>query len=94
MPIYALGDVEPDLHLDAYVHPDAVVIGNEAGAVVGAGAVDAYNTHIPARRMVLGVPARIREGYEVPEGAWSTGVDRYVEGAKRYRTELRRLADR
>ncbi|GEL19272.1 gamma carbonic anhydrase family protein [Pseudonocardia asaccharolytica] len=28
MPIYALGDVEPDIHPDAYVHPDAVVIGD------------------------------------------------------------------
>jgi carbonic anhydrase/acetyltransferase-like protein (isoleucine patch superfamily) len=27
MPIYALGDLVPDLHPDAYVHPDAVVIG-------------------------------------------------------------------
>ena len=28
MPIYALGDVEPRIHPDAYVHPDAVVIGD------------------------------------------------------------------
>ena len=28
MPLYALGDVEPDIHPEAYVHPDAVVIGN------------------------------------------------------------------
>ena len=28
MPLYALGDSEPDIHPDAYVHPDAVVIGN------------------------------------------------------------------
>jgi carbonic anhydrase/acetyltransferase-like protein (isoleucine patch superfamily) len=27
MPIYALGDVEPSIHPSAYVHPDAVVIG-------------------------------------------------------------------
>ena len=27
MPIYALGDAVPDIHPDAYVHPDAVVIG-------------------------------------------------------------------
>ncbi|MGI9602551.1 MAG: gamma carbonic anhydrase family protein [Acidimicrobiales bacterium] len=27
MPLYALGDVEPDLHPDAYIHPDAVIIG-------------------------------------------------------------------
>ena len=28
MPIYALGDLEPDIADDAYVHPDAVVIGD------------------------------------------------------------------
>ena len=27
VPIYALGDQVPDIHPDAYVHPDAVVIG-------------------------------------------------------------------
>ncbi len=28
MPIYALGDLEPSIASDAYVHPDAVVIGD------------------------------------------------------------------
>ncbi|MDN5859680.1 MAG: gamma carbonic anhydrase family protein [Pseudonocardia sp.] len=28
MPVYALGDREPAIHPEAYVHPDAVVIGN------------------------------------------------------------------
>ena len=28
MPIYALGDQVPEIHADAYVHPDAVVIGS------------------------------------------------------------------
>lgn len=28
MPIYALGDQEPDIHPEAYVHPDAVLIGS------------------------------------------------------------------
>lgn len=27
MPVYALDDLVPDIHPDAYVHPDAVVIG-------------------------------------------------------------------
>lgn len=34
MPIYALDDLVPDIHPDAYVHPDAVVIG---GVRIGAG---------------------------------------------------------
>jgi carbonic anhydrase/acetyltransferase-like protein (isoleucine patch superfamily) len=28
MPIYALGDLEPDISTEAFVHPDAVVIGD------------------------------------------------------------------
>ena len=28
MPLYALGEVAPTIHPDAFVHPDAVVIGN------------------------------------------------------------------
>ncbi|HEV3213505.1 MAG TPA: gamma carbonic anhydrase family protein [Acidimicrobiales bacterium] len=28
MPLYALGDVSPSIHPEAYVHPDAVVIGD------------------------------------------------------------------
>jgi carbonic anhydrase/acetyltransferase-like protein (isoleucine patch superfamily) len=42
MPIYALGDLEPTIHPDAYVHPDAVLIGDVrigAGATVWPGAV-------------------------------------------------------
>ena len=27
MPIYALGDKEPSIATDAYVHPEAVIIG-------------------------------------------------------------------
>ena len=34
MPVYALGDLEPEIHADAYVHPDAVVIGR---VVIGPG---------------------------------------------------------
>ena len=42
MPIYALGDLEPDIHPDAYVHPQAVLIGQltlGAGSSVWPGAV-------------------------------------------------------
>lgn len=172
MPLYALGDVEPDIHPDAYVHPDAVVIGNVtigaetsiwptavlrgddgaivvgarssvqdgsiihctatqptiigsevtvghnvhiegatigdralvssgsvvlngatvgAGAVVAAGAVVSPNAEVPARRMALGVPARVRAGHEVPEGAFDHAVQSYRRRARRFRAELRRL---
>jgi carbonic anhydrase/acetyltransferase-like protein (isoleucine patch superfamily) len=173
VPLYALGDAEPVIHPDAYVHPDAVVIGTvtigaEAsiwpgavlrgddgrievgprtsvqdgsiihctprhptiigaevtvghnvhiegatvgdralissgsvvlngatvgeGAVVGAGAVVSPNAEVPARRMALGVPARVREGYEVPEGYYDRAVQSYIQRGKRFRAELRRLA--
>lgn len=42
MPVYALGDLAPDIHPDAYVHPDAVLIGAvvlEAEVSVWPGAV-------------------------------------------------------
>ena len=42
MPIYALGDLVPTLHPEAYIHPDAVVIGQVsvgAGSTVWPGAV-------------------------------------------------------
>ena len=42
MPVYALGQTEPRIHQDAYVHPDAVVIGAvviDAGSSVWPGAV-------------------------------------------------------
>jgi carbonic anhydrase/acetyltransferase-like protein (isoleucine patch superfamily) len=172
VPVYALGDSEPDIHPDAYVHPDAVVIGNvtigaEAsvwpsavlrgddgrievgprssvqdgtivhctlwqptiigaevtighnvhiegatigdgalvssgsvvlngavvgeGAVVAAGAVVSPNAQIPPRTMALGVPARVREGHVVPEGATGYAVESYIQRGKRFRAELRRI---
>lgn len=174
MPLYALGDRVPSIHPDAYVHPDAVVIGDvtlgaqasvwptavlrgddgrivvgarssiqdgsiihttavqdtvigddvtvghnvhiEAatigdhalissgsvvlngasigeGAVVAAGAVVSPRAEVPARRMALGVPARLREGFEVPEGMAAHAVAFYVARGKQYRAELRRIED-
>ncbi|GAA1874527.1 gamma carbonic anhydrase family protein [Pseudonocardia ailaonensis] len=173
MAVYALGDLVPDIHPEAYVHPDAVVIGNvtlganasvwptavlrgddgyivvgerssiqdgsiihttarrptlignevtvghnvhiEAatiadhalvssgsvvlngaevgeGAVVAAGAVVSPNFVVPERRMAIGVPARLREGYEVPEGRFAYAVESYVERGRRFRAELRRIS--
>jgi carbonic anhydrase/acetyltransferase-like protein (isoleucine patch superfamily) len=63
----------------------------EEGAILGAGGVVSFNGHIPARRMALGVPAKVREGYEVPEGAWLAVVQKYVENIEVFRGSLRRL---
>ena len=61
------------------------------GAIVAAGAVVSPNAEIPVRAMALGVPARVREGYEVPAGAYAYAVDSYVQRGRRFRSELRRL---
>ena len=173
MPIYALGDLEPTIDDDAYVHPDAIVIGNVTlaagssvwpgavlrgdsgsitigertniqdgtvihctpihptaigartvvghsahiegatigdrcliasgsvvlngssvadGAIVGAGAVVPYDFAVPARAMALGVPARIREGYQAAEDHVEMNVELYYHNAKYFRDSLRRLA--
>ena len=106
MPIYALGDTAPVIHSTAFVHPDAVVIGNvtigaqasvwlhrvviEAGALVGAGAVVPNGTLVPSFAMALGVPARIREN-AVAIGAFAENVDTYVRNGQRFAAELRRV---
>jgi carbonic anhydrase/acetyltransferase-like protein (isoleucine patch superfamily) len=68
---------------------NGAVVG--AGAVVAAGAVVSPKAQIPAGRMALGVPARVREGYQVPAGYTDHPVQSYVQRGRRFRAELRRL---
>ena len=170
--IYALGDLEPTIHPDAYVHPDAVLIGQvelgpdasvwpaavlradnapivvgartsiqdgtvihvapglptvvgegcvighlvhlegctiEDRALVGSGAVVLHKAvvrtealvganalvpggmEVPSRAMALGVPAKVRPDAVHPEIMIDMGMLSYVERAKFYRQELRRL---
>jgi carbonic anhydrase/acetyltransferase-like protein (isoleucine patch superfamily) len=171
VPIYALGQHEPDIDPSAFVHPDAVVIGQvrigpeasvwpcavlrgdhgriEVGArtsvqdgtvihctrdwptIIGAECVVGHNAHLEgcvvADRCLIGsgsitlnrvrvgtgaivaAAALVPEGFEVPPGALVAGVPAtikktavsedfvdeavktYVESARRYRSELRRL---
>jgi carbonic anhydrase/acetyltransferase-like protein (isoleucine patch superfamily) len=61
MAIYALADVEPEIHPDAYVHPDATVIGNVvlgAGASVWPGAV----LRGDSGRIVIGARTSVQDG--------------------------------
>ena len=61
MAIYALGDRVPDIHPDAYVHPDATVIGNVtlgAHASVWPGAVLRGDSD----RIVVGARTSIQDG--------------------------------
>lgn len=171
MPVYALGAAVPEIHPDAYVHPDAVVIGLvrigadasvwptavlrgddghivvgartsvqdgtvvhatgahdtvigaecvvghnahlegctvedgclvgsgsvvlhravvRTGALVGANAVVVNDMEVPRAAMALGVPARLRLDAVTP-GSFADAVDLYVERARRYRRELRRI---
>jgi carbonic anhydrase/acetyltransferase-like protein (isoleucine patch superfamily) len=174
VPIYALGDDEPDIDEAAFVHPDAVVIGRvrigpeasvwpgavlrgdhgriEIGArtsvqdgtvvhcthdwptLIGAECVIGHLAHLEgcvvADRCLVGsgsvtlnrarvgtgaivaAAALIPEGFEVPPGALAAGipatikrtgvpghlaaraVQTYLESARRYRSELRRLEPR
>ena len=172
MAVYALGDLVPDIATDAWVHPDAVVIGAvtlgpgvsvwptavlrgdygriEIGAMsniqdgtiihctdseptlIGEHCIVGHNAHIegarigdgalissgsivlnssvigesaivaagclipprfelPARRMAMGAPAKIREGYEVDPAMLEGNTQKYHDNAMRYRAELRRL---
>lgn len=172
MAVYALGDRTPDIHPTAYVHPDAVVIGNvtlgahasvwptavlradygrivvgeetniQDGTIIHCTAIDdtilgarcvvGHNTHIegatigdgaligsgslvlngstigegaqvaagalipprfelPARRMAMGIPGKIREGFELPEGHFDANAKMYAANADYYRTALRRI---
>src|SRR5919206_1089641 len=61
MAIYALADVEPAIHPDAYVHPDATVIGAvtlDAGASVWPGAV----LRGDSGRIVIGARTSVQDG--------------------------------
>lgn len=172
MAVYALGDLQPDIAPDAWVHPDAVVIGNvtlgpgvsvwpnavlrgdygriEVGemsniqdgtiihctdsepTLIGEHCIVGHNAHIegatigngalissgsivlnssvigesavvaagclipprfelPARRMAMGAPAKVREGYEVDPAMLEGNTQKYHDNAMRYRAELRRL---
>jgi carbonic anhydrase/acetyltransferase-like protein (isoleucine patch superfamily) len=171
VPIYALGPLEPDIHESAFVHPDAVIIGQvrigpeasvwpcavlrgdhgriEVGArtsvqdgtvvhtthdwptLIGADCVVGHNAHlegcviqdgcligsgsvtlnrarigtgaivaaaalvpedfeVPPGALVAGVPAVIKKT-GLPAGRVERSVKSYVESARRYRAELRRL---
>jgi len=99
VPIYALGDVEPEIHPDASVHPDAVVIGNLThtvhikgdNALISSGSMVSLNAEVPDRRMALGAPARMRTDHEVPEGATEDAVQSYIQRSTRFRAGLRLL---
>ncbi|PYE15542.1 carbonic anhydrase/acetyltransferase-like protein (isoleucine patch superfamily) [Williamsia limnetica] len=88
-------------HIEGAVIGDDVLIASGSvvlngsrigtGAIVGAGAVVPFKFEVPERAMALGVPAKIRAGFEVPEGHIEMNVEMYAQNAIYYQTALRRL---
>lgn len=79
---------------DCLIASGSVVLNGSTvgdGAIVGAGAVVPFKFDVPSRRMALGVPARLRDGYEVPEGHIELNCEMYFQNAQHYRTALKRL---
>ncbi len=79
---------------DCLIASGSVVLNGSTvgdGAIVGAGAVVPFKFDVPSRRMALGVPARLRDGYEVPEGHTEHNCEMYFQNAQHYRTALKRL---
>lgn len=87
-------------HLEGCIVHDGALVGSgsivlhgavvQSGALVGAGAVVSGGTVVPSGAMALGVPAIIKPDRVTPEMI-SLGMQSYVERARRYRADLRRL---
>lgn len=87
-------------HLEGCVVEDDCLVGSgsvllhrvlvRSGALVAAGAVVAPGTEVPARATARGVPARVTLDTVEPD-AFADSVRRYVENARRYAADLRRL---
>jgi carbonic anhydrase/acetyltransferase-like protein (isoleucine patch superfamily) len=80
---------------------DEAMVGSEAtvlprarvgrGAVIAAGAVVVRGADVAPHALARGVPAVI-ELDAIEDGRWAAGVQRYVDLAKRYRTEMREVS--
>jgi carbonic anhydrase/acetyltransferase-like protein (isoleucine patch superfamily) len=87
------------VHMECCTIQDGALVGTgsivlhecvvESGAWVGAGAVVPNRMRVPSGSMALGVPAKLREGVNVDEIRRT--VEMYVQNAKRYQAELRRI---
>ncbi len=88
------------VHLEGCTIEDRALVGNGAvvlhraiirtGSLVGSNAVVPNDMEVPTGAMALGVPAKIREG-KVTIDMITDGVEAYVERARLYRSQLRRL---
>jgi carbonic anhydrase/acetyltransferase-like protein (isoleucine patch superfamily) len=88
------------VHLEGCTIEDNALVGNGAivlhravvrsGGLVGSNAVVTNDMEVPAGAMALGIPAKIRPDSVAPEMI-QDAVDKYVERAKQFRSQLRRL---
>ncbi len=88
------------VHLEGCTIEDGALCGNgsiilhralvRTGSVVGSNAVLPNDFELPSGGLALGVPAKVREGKADPEMI-AYAVGQYVERAKQYRSQLRRL---
>jgi carbonic anhydrase/acetyltransferase-like protein (isoleucine patch superfamily) len=88
------------VHLEGCVIDDGALVGNgaivlhrahvHAGAVVAANAVVLDDTDVPSGALAVGVPAVVKAG-RANSDMIRHGVNTYVERAKRFRSELRRV---
>jgi carbonic anhydrase/acetyltransferase-like protein (isoleucine patch superfamily) len=88
------------VHLEACIIEDHSLVGSgsvvlhravvRSHSLVGAGAVVTDDTEVPTGAMALGVPAKIFPD-RVQPGSFRGHVAVYVDRARRYQTELRRL---
>jgi carbonic anhydrase/acetyltransferase-like protein (isoleucine patch superfamily) len=88
------------VHLEGCQIEDSCLVGSNSvvlhraivrtGATVAASAVVTNGTEVPAGALAVGIPAVIKLDRS-SAAAIQHGADAYVENAKRYRAELRRL---
>jgi Carbonic anhydrases/acetyltransferases, isoleucine patch superfamily len=90
-----------NVHLEGCVIGDGCLVGSgaivlngavvEDEALVGAGALVSGTTVVPRRALALGVPARIKTDAVDPQRQIVPGMLVYLERARTYRAQLRRL---
>ena len=88
------------MHLEGCIIEDDALVGSgsvvlhrcrvHSHSLVGANAVVTNDTDVPSHAMALGIPAKIFAD-KVGEGEFLDSVNLYVENAKRYKTDLRRV---
>lgn len=90
-----------NVHLEGCTIGDGSLVGSgaivlngavvESEALVGAGALVSGGMVVPSRAMALGVPAKIKPDSVFPQHQIASGMLVYLERARTYREQLRRI---